>query len=482
MLKERIVSLPYQRKSLEALFGRKRMGWVNVPEWLNEAIIKIIQGQDKEIIRFDAGRIYKSFRSVTGYKVNTATDPIFGPCKSAQRTFKRTLQDEPDNKPHILEYGNRESLAYVSGYLPITYGPIYNVLYELSTRLPDFSPKNVMDFGTGPGTVIWAAHEIWGSNIENFLGIDISEAMLRMAENILSYQNKIQNIEFKKYITYDPKTRYDLVVSAFTFNELPNDNIRQSILESLWNKTEDTLVLIEKGTPAGFRIIAEARKKILLSSTKLQAEVNSQVDNHDNDSISKLTNYGAHVVAPCPHDGECPLIESRNWCHFSQRINRPSYLMQTKKVVGNNYEDSKYSYVILRRGPRPRVQAETSKTLEKLTREDAIDTELARNFSTEAFHWARLILPPIKRSGHIVMDYCSNTGKRNAIVLLLSQGKVPYRDARKAMWGDLFPHSPKKPAERRNIGIDKKHNKEEIYIMDEIEDDANQENSPRKRN
>ncbi|RIB08287.1 mitochondrial small ribosomal subunit Rsm22-domain-containing protein [Gigaspora rosea] len=420
MLKERIVSLPYQRKSLEALFGRKRMGWVNVPEWLNEAIIKIIQGcQDKEIIRFDAGRIYKSFRSVTGYK--------------------------PDNKPHILEYGNRESLAYVSGYLPITYGPIYNVLYELSTRLPDFSPKNVMDFGTGPGTVIWAAHEIWGSNIENFLGIDISEAMLRMAENILSYQNKIQNIEFKKYITYDPKTRYDLVVSAFTFNELPNDNIRQSILESLWNKTEDTLVLIEKGTPAGFRIIAEARKKILLSSTKLQAE--------------------------CPHDGECPLIESRNWCHFSQRINRPSYLMQTKKVVGNNYEDSKYSYVILRRGPRPRVQAETSKTLEKLT-----------HFSTEAFHWARLILPPIKRSGHIVMDYCSNTGKRNAIVLLLSQGKVPYRDARKAMWGDLFPHSPKKPAERRNIGIDKKHNKEEIYIMDEIEDDANQENSPRKRN
>ncbi|CAG8790620.1 30172_t:CDS:10 [Gigaspora margarita] len=448
------VSLPYQRKSLEALFGRKRMGWVNVPEWLNEAIIKIIQGQDKEIIRFDAGRIYKSFRSVTGYKVNTATDPIFGPCKSAQRTFKRTLQDEPDNKPHILEYGNRESLAYVSGYLPITYGPIYNVLYELSTRLPDFSPKNVMDFGTGPGTVIWAAHEVWGSNIENFLGIDISEAMLRMAENILSCQNKIQNIEFKKYITYDPKTRYDLVVSAFTFNELPNDNIRQSILESLWNKTEDTLVLIEKGTPAGFKIIAEARKKILLSSTKLQAEVNSQVDNRDNGSISKLTNYGAHVVAP----------------------------MQTKKVVGNNYEDSKYSYVILRRGPRPRVPAETSKKLEKLTREDAIDTELARDFSTEAFHWARLILPPIKRSGHIVMDYCSNTGKRNAVVLLLSQGKVPYRDARKAMWGDLFPHSPKKPAERRNIGIDKNHNKEEIYIMDEIEDDANQENSPRKRN
>ncbi|CAG8772787.1 7691_t:CDS:2 [Cetraspora pellucida] len=391
MLKERIATLPYQRKSLEALFGRKRMGW------------------DKEIIRFDAGRIYKSFRSTTGYKVNTATDPIFGPCKSAQKTFKRTLQEEPDNKPHILEYGGRESLAYVAGYLPITYGPIYNVLYELSTRLPDFSPKNVMDFGTGPGTAIWAAHEIWGSNIENFLGIDISEAMLRTAENILSC---------------DYSTRYDLVISAFTFNELPNDNIRQSILESLWNKTEDTLVLIEKGTPAGFKIIAEARKKILHSATKFQVDANLQLDKQDNDAMSTLANYGAHVVAP----------------------------MQTKKVVGNNYEDSKYSYVILRRGPRPRISAtETSKKLEKLTHDSTINTELAKS------HIERMIIPK-------------------------SQGKVPYRDARKAMWGDLFPHPPKKPAERRNIGIDKKNNKEEIYMMNDIEDDADQENLPRRRN
>ncbi|CAG8450110.1 13127_t:CDS:2 [Cetraspora pellucida] len=371
---------------------------------------------------------------------------------SAQKTFKRTLQEEPDNKPHILEYGGRESLAYVAGYLPITYGPIYNVLYELSTRLPDFSPKNVMDFGTGPGTAIWAAHEIWGSNIGSFFGIDISEAMLRMAENILSYNSKIQNIDFKKSITYDPKTRYDLVISAFTFNELPNDNIRQSILESLWNKTEDTLVLIEKGTPAGFKIIAEARKKILHSATKFQVEANLQLDKQDNDVLSTLANYGAHVVAPCPHDGECPLIESRNWCHFSQRINRPSYLMQTKKVVGNNYEDSKYSYVILRRGPRPRISAtETSKKMEKLTHDNTINTELAKS------HIERMIIPK-------------------------SQGKVPYRDARKAMWGDLFPHPPKKPAERRDIGIDKKNNKEEIYMMNDIEDDADQENLPRRRN
>ncbi|CAG8772254.1 3224_t:CDS:2, partial [Racocetra fulgida] len=161
-------------------------------------------------------------------------------------------------------------------------------------------------------------------------------------------------------------------------------------------------VLIEKGTPAGFKIIADARKKILQSTAKFQIETNLQMDKQDNDTIPKLTNYGAHVVAPVR--------------------------------------------------PRPSISAtETSKKLEKLTHDNTINTELAKS------HIERMIIPK-------------------------SQGKVPYRDARKAMWGDLFPHSPKKPAERRNIGIDKKYNKEEIYIMNDIEYYADEENLPRRRN
>jgi len=79
---------------------------------------------------------------------------LFGPCKDAVRKFKENCQKET-LKPHVLEFGERESIAYIAGYLPVTYGPIFNVLSELNTRISDFSPKNVLDFGTGPGTAIW---------------------------------------------------------------------------------------------------------------------------------------------------------------------------------------------------------------------------------------------------------------------------------------------------------------------------------------
>lgn len=40
---------------------------------------------------------------------------------------------------------------------------------------------------------------------------------------------------------------------------------------------------------------------------------------------------GAHVVAPCPHDGKCPMEGTKSWCHFAQRFQR-SDLQRRHKV------------------------------------------------------------------------------------------------------------------------------------------------------
>jgi len=56
---------------------------------------------------------------------------------------------------HILEYGHRESTAYIAAVAPTTYSAIKNVLEEVNHRVPDLQAKTLLDFGTGPGTAIW---------------------------------------------------------------------------------------------------------------------------------------------------------------------------------------------------------------------------------------------------------------------------------------------------------------------------------------
>ncbi len=44
--------------------------------------------------------------------------------------------------------------------MPACYAAVYKVLEEVSMRLPTFTPQSMLDFGAGPGTAIWAAHEV----------------------------------------------------------------------------------------------------------------------------------------------------------------------------------------------------------------------------------------------------------------------------------------------------------------------------------
>lgn len=93
-------------------------------------------------------------------------------------------------------------------------------------------------------------------------------------------------------------------------SELPDDGVRKMSIEALWKQTEDMMVLIDRGTPEGFRVLAEARKQILIKAGYLD---------EDGKTISRpRPTVSLHVVAPCAHEKRCPMVGS--WCHFAQRV------------------------------------------------------------------------------------------------------------------------------------------------------------------
>ena len=197
------------------------------------------------------------------------------------------------------------------------------------------------------------------------------------------------------------------------------------------------------------------------------------------------------------HSGGTPLI-----CGFSQRLQRPQFLQRTKHS-GIGHEDVRYSYVVIRRGPRPN-SVETNagriggiglrvltKALENVPAKELhvegqtsavapipenlsldlnpvlTDFELREHLRKEAYQWPRLVFPPLKKSGHIILDACTSegmycvsyyqiendspfpSGKIMRLTIPRSQGKQPYYDARKSSWGDIFPHPPKNAPQER---------------------------------
>ena len=114
----------------------------------------------------------------------------------------------------------------------------------------------------------------------------------------------------------------DLVVASYMIGEI-GDAERRALIELMWAKTRDTLLIVEPGTPAGYARIIALREQLIAS--------------------------GAHVAAPCPHDGKCPL-QPPDWCHFTQRLPRSRAHKQIKGAE-LPFEDEKFTYVALTRAP-----------------------------------------------------------------------------------------------------------------------------------
>jgi ribosomal protein RSM22 (predicted rRNA methylase) len=217
-----------------------------------------------------------------------------------------------------------DALAYVLTRLPATFAAVAAVLGELRQVLPDFAPHTLIDVGAGPATAAWAAIQYF-TNLEKIELIDSNTVLRQLALDLMRL-SRAPVLRDARYDKGDAQQLVasckpaDLMVASYVVGETPDGELLRRA-DMLWSKTAGVLIVIEPGTPAGFKRIRAIRSHLICQK--------------------------AFVVCPCPHDLECPLTGD-DWCHFSQRLNR-SRDHRVVKGAELPFEDEKYSYVVLSR-------------------------------------------------------------------------------------------------------------------------------------
>jgi ribosomal protein RSM22 (predicted rRNA methylase) len=299
--------------------------------------------------------------------------PLADLAATAAALSQRYREERRDGALHVARH--RDALAYLAVRLPATYAAVRASFAAIAQARPDFAPRTALDVGAGPGTALWAAADCWPDLAEALL-VEASPVFRACGETLAAEAGLPRSTwrgadVAEDVIDEEPR---DLVTMAYVLNELAQE-VRPRVLERLWQATADTLVIVEPGTPAGWRRILAARHQLIES--------------------------GAHVIAPCPHAHDCPLV-APDWCHFAERVARSRLHRQAKGGVVP-WEDEKFSYVALSRKPLPAAGA-------------------------------RVIAWPRKGSGRVTLKLCRADGSAGEQLFSRRDGEI-FKRATRCDWG-----------------------------------------------
>jgi ribosomal protein RSM22 (predicted rRNA methylase) len=339
---------------------------LHIDEELRDALARLLDGLPP---RQAAGAVE---RLITGYRGNAAGAPV--------------LRDRGD------------VVAYAAYRMPATFEAVRAALDALADRAPELDPATHLDVGGGTGAAVWAAAAVWGDGAADTGGarattvLDRSDPALALGRELAagSASAALRGAEWRQgRIGSAPGLdAADLVTVSYVLNELPED-ARHSLVDAAAAAARRAVVVVEPGTPDGYRRIIEAR--------------------------GRLIGAGLRVLAPCPHSGACPIEPGSDWCHFAARVSRSSLHRQVK---GGSlaYEDEKFSYVA---AVRPGADGGPGGTPAA----------------------ARIVRRPQIRKGQVLLDLCTGPdaergGLRRETV---TKRRGPaYRAARDAHWGGAW--------------------------------------------
>lgn len=381
-------------------------------------------------------------------------------------------------------YGPEEAMAFLQYRFHPQYAVVTRVLEETRSLLgaDAFNPRRVIDFGIGCGSASAAALEVWES-VDWIHGIDSSLTMREVSrmlfDEMLKQDDsvKVPRVTLSAHLPAESASEatFDLALFTYTATELPHSVSALAAAALLWEKLcpDGLFVMVEPGTPDGFSSIRTVRNMLL-------------------DAVSSRTDEVCQVIAPCTHNGKCPVERFQG--SLSKGLKQQGSetgdqtggeesstlqlgfcsFVQTMASVGGLVSSEKFSYLVMQKQAPDRDSSSKSrldgtglvdllKQHGRATSDDELlatykqSAALAAHYSSfeddlgldflqtsrDRRSFGRIVRSPMKKKGHVLIDMCVGPGRivRQQVTKSMSK-RAPglYSAARKSRWGGFWPY------------------------------------------
>ncbi|MBO7219136.1 MAG: methyltransferase domain-containing protein [Clostridia bacterium] len=247
---------------------------------------------------------------------------------------------------NIVVKNDAEVYAYLSTRMCATTTIVFDVLNRIDSVV-DFDINTALDIGSGTGAALWAMDNLFPS--ASVTALELQNCMVKYSKILsesLSLDVSYVEGNILSKTTCDKLPSVDLVIESFMLNEL-SDSDRLKAVDTICDKTNDYVVLIEPGTPKSYERMMKIRDYVL--------------------------SKGFSLILPCPHSNPCPL--NNDYCNFSVRVERSSVERQVKGGT-LSFEDEKYFYLDFRKNSNTNLTTKSIVIRHPVYRKNCVDIKL----------------------------------------------------------------------------------------------------------